>query len=446
MRSDGSPAKPPEKERHPAGAGKAKPGQTHSRGCGQVNMDTLAELEQQVRGCTDCPLHAGRTHAVPGEGPPDAELLFIGEGPGAQEDRQGRPFVGPAGSFLDDLLQSIGMSREQVYIANMVKCRPPNNRDPMSGEIAACRKYLDRQIELIDPLLIVTLGRFSMARFLPGQSISRVRGRLRQVDGRRIFPIMHPAAGLRRQEMRAAIEEDFGRIPALLDVLRMQAEPPPPGMASAVSASASSPTALREPEAAYEPEPAPSLWDAPAASPSVSSSPTGSEATDTGSDRRDVGDDANAAGDTNAGGGESDGDGNVANAAVNKDAGDDANFAGTGNRDTGDDTNAAVNTDAGDVANFAVAGNRDAGDGRNDTNIADDTDGGDDSDVADAGDTAAGDGGDDSGVADAGDTAADVGGDNGGTPPAKPQPPTPPAPPPAAAPAPEPPPGQVRMF
>ena len=412
-------------------------------------MDTLAELERQVRGCTDCPLHTGRTHAVPGEGPPDAELLFIGEGPGAQEDRQGRPFVGPAGSFLDDLLQSIGMSREQVYIANMVKCRPPNNRDPMPGEIAACRKYLDRQIELIDPLLIVTLGRFSMARFLPGQSISRVRGRLRQVDGRRIFPIMHPAAGLRRQEMRAAIEEDFGRIPALLDVLRMQAEPPPPGMASASApaASASSPAALREPEAAYEPEPAASLWDAPA------TSPAGNEATDTSSDRRDVGDDANAAGDTNAGGGESDGDGNVANAAVNKDAGDDANFAGAGNSDTGDggdDTNAAVNTYAGD--------------GRNDTNIADDTDGKDDSDVADAGDTAADVGEDDSDVADAGDTAAGVGGDennadgngdtaagddgdNGGPAPAKPKPPAPPAtPPPAAKPAPEPPPGQVRMF
>ena len=407
-------------------------------------MDTLAELERQVRGCTDCPLHTGRTHAVPGEGPPDAELLFIGEGPGAQEDRQGRPFVGPAGSFLDDLLQSIGMSREQVYIANMVKCRPPNNRDPMPGEIAACRKYLDRQIELIDPLLIVTLGRFSMARFLPGQSISRVRGRLRQVDGRRIFPIMHPAAGLRRQEMRAAIEEDFGRIPALLDVLRMQAEPPPPGMASAPAASASSPAALREPEAAYEPEPAPSLWDAPA------TSPAGNEATDNGNDSGDDGNDANAAGDTNVGGGESDGDGNVANAAVNKDAGDDANFAGAGNRDTGDggdDTNAAVNTyagDGGDDTNAAM--NTDAGDGRNDTNIADDTDGGDDSDVADAGDTAAGVGWDESNTEGAGNTVAGDDGDNGGAPPAKPQPPTPPAPPPTSGPAPAPPPGQVRMF
>ena len=188
-------------------------------------MDTLEDLAQRVRDCTDCPLHLSRTNAVPGEGPANAEILFIGEGPGFHEDRQGRPFVGPAGNFLEELLQSIGMTRDQVYIANMVKCRPPNNRDPAPSEISACSKFLDRQIELIDPLLIVTLGRFSMSRFFPGQSISRVRGRLRSAAGRQIFPIMHPAAGLRRQEMRAAIEEDFAKVPGLLDVLRMQAEP-----------------------------------------------------------------------------------------------------------------------------------------------------------------------------------------------------------------------------
>ena len=188
-------------------------------------MDTLAEVARVISACTDCQLHAGRTNAVPGEGPDAAELLFIGEGPGFHEDRQGRPFVGPAGNFLEDLLQSIGMSRDQVFIANMVKCRPPDNRDPVPSEIAACSKYLDRQIELLDPLLIVTLGRFSTARFIPGQSISRVRGRLRRVNGRHIFPVMHPAAGLRRQEMRAAIEEDFAKIPGLLDVLRIQSDP-----------------------------------------------------------------------------------------------------------------------------------------------------------------------------------------------------------------------------
>ena len=190
-------------------------------------MDTLADIARLVRECTDCPLHQGRTQAVPGEGPDAAELLFIGEGPGVQEDRQGRPFVGPAGAFLEELLQSIGMTRDQVYIANMVKCRPPNNRDPAPGEIAACAKYLERQIELIDPRLIVTLGRFSTGRFLPGQSISRVRGRLRTVNGRQIYPIMHPAAGLRRQEMKDAIIDDFEKLAGLLEVLRMDLEPPP---------------------------------------------------------------------------------------------------------------------------------------------------------------------------------------------------------------------------
>ena len=233
-------------------------------------METLEDLAQRVRNCTDCALHGGRTNAVPGEGPGDAEILFIGEGPGFHEDQQGRPFVGPAGNFLEELLQSIGMTRDQVYIANMVKCRPHNNRDPMPNEIAACRKYLDRQIELIDPLLIITLGRFSMSRFLPGQSISRVRGRLRSVDGRHIFPIMHPAAGLRRQEMRAAIEEDFAKVPGLLDVLRMQAEPASAG-------------AIHESPADYAAEPSPaaeslSLWDMTPAQPAASDSgPTESE-------------------------------------------------------------------------------------------------------------------------------------------------------------------------
>lgn len=216
-------------------------------------MDTLAEVARVVNACTDCQLHVGRTNAVPGEGPDGAELLFIGEGPGFHEDRQGRPFVGPAGNLLEDLLQSIGMTRDQVYIANMVKCRPPDNRDPVPNEIAACSKYLDRQIELLDPLLIVTLGRFSTARFILGQSISRVRGRLRRINGRHIFPIMHPAAGLRRQEMRAAIEEDFAKIPGLMDVLRIHSEP------------ASENAQIREAAASFEPAPSDqtrSLWDA----------------------------------------------------------------------------------------------------------------------------------------------------------------------------------------
>ena len=183
-------------------------------------MDSLQEIERLVAACTDCALHQGRRNAVPGEGDPNAELMFIGEGPGAQEDAQGRPFVGAAGGFLEELLHSIGLTRRQVYIANMVKCRPPQNRDPLPEEMGACSKYLNRQIELIDPLLIVTLGRFSLARFFPGEGITRARGRLRERDGRRIYPIMHPAAALYRQEMRGLIVEDFKRIPDILEQAR----------------------------------------------------------------------------------------------------------------------------------------------------------------------------------------------------------------------------------
>ena len=179
-------------------------------------MNSLQEIAQMVARCSDCDLHRGRTNAVPGEGADNSDLMFIGEGPGVQEDRQGRPFVGPAGLFLEELLASIGMNRRQVYIANMVKCRPPQNRDPLPVEMDACSKYLNRQIELIDPKLIVTLGRFSLARFFPGESISRARGRVREKDGRRIYPIMHPAAALYRHEMRGSIMEDFRRIPEIL--------------------------------------------------------------------------------------------------------------------------------------------------------------------------------------------------------------------------------------
>ena len=180
-------------------------------------MDSLHEVAQLVQQCIDCPLSQTRTNAVPGEGPDNADLMFIGEGPGFHEDRQGRPFVGPAGQFLDGLLASIGTNRRQVFVANMIKCRPPENRDPMPHEISACRKYLERQIELVNPKLIVTLGRFSLGYFFPGESISRVRGRVREKNGRRVYPVMHPAAGLRRQELRASIIQDFQAIPLLLE-------------------------------------------------------------------------------------------------------------------------------------------------------------------------------------------------------------------------------------
>ncbi len=184
---------------------------------------SLAELEQvarEVSGCTRCPLHRGRTQSVPGEGPPGAEIVFIGEAPGYNEDRTGRPFVGQAGRLLEDLLASIGLKRSDVFICNVVKCRPANNRDPYPAEIEACRPYLDRQLAAIQPRLVVTLGRYSMARYIPGESISRVHGQARRVGETWVLPMFHPAAALHKEQYRSLLQQDFGRIPALLDRVR----------------------------------------------------------------------------------------------------------------------------------------------------------------------------------------------------------------------------------
>jgi len=194
-------------------------------------MNSLDEIARLVRQCSDCELGRGRKNAVPGEGSPDADLMIIGEGPGAQEDLLGRPFVGRAGQFLDELLGYIGLKREDVFIANMVKCRPPENRDPLPAEVSACNKYLERQIELLDPLLIVTLGRVSLARFFPGESMTRARGKVREKDGRFIYPVMHPAAALYRQEVRPGIIEDFKAIPKVLDDIRNSSAAPIPAPA-----------------------------------------------------------------------------------------------------------------------------------------------------------------------------------------------------------------------
>jgi len=167
--------------------------------------------------CQECGLAKGRTRVVPGEGPEPAEIMFIGEAPGFHEDRQGRPFVGPAGQFLEELLGLVGLRRDQVYIGNVVKCRPPNNRDPLPTEIAACKHWLDAQIRLVNPQIIVTLGRYSMARWFPGQSISKVHGRPVERDGVLIFPMYHPAAALHQNSLRAAIEEDMRKLPDLLE-------------------------------------------------------------------------------------------------------------------------------------------------------------------------------------------------------------------------------------
>lgn len=172
----------------------------------------LDDLARQIRTCTRCPLHQTRTRAVPGEGPPSARVMCIGEAPGFYEDRSGRPFVGAAGHFLNELLTLAGLKREDVFITNIVKCRPPNNRDPLPEEIEACKGYLEEQLRLIAPQVIVTLGRFAMGYFLPEAKISQVHGQVFHVQGRIVVPMYHPAAGLYREPLRAVIEEDFRRL------------------------------------------------------------------------------------------------------------------------------------------------------------------------------------------------------------------------------------------
>jgi len=176
----------------------------------------LRQLARTVHDCTRCPLHQGRIRAGPGEGPPNAEIMLIGEGPGFYEDKQGRPFVGASGKFLEELLGSIGYKREDVFIANVVKCRPPNNRDPQPEELAACQGYLDRQIELIDPKVIVTLGRYSMYHFLPGASITKIHGQSHRLGNRLVVPMFHPAAALHQPKYRPLLVEDFQRLPQFI--------------------------------------------------------------------------------------------------------------------------------------------------------------------------------------------------------------------------------------
>jgi uracil-DNA glycosylase len=183
----------------------------------------LQQLDATIRQCPLCDLSTTRTKAVPGDGPSNAELMFIGEGPGFNEDRQGRPFVGAAGQFLDQMLAGIGLERRQVFVTNVVKCRPPNNRDPLPAEIAACAPYLVKQIGLINPLVIVTLGRHSMARFFPGEKISAIHGTARAVDGRTVVALYHPAAALHQQSLRTTLEEDFRKLPHYIEEARSRA-------------------------------------------------------------------------------------------------------------------------------------------------------------------------------------------------------------------------------
>ncbi len=179
-------------------------------------MFELRDVHSSVSTCEKCGLCKTRTHAVPGEGPDNAEIMFIGEGPGFHEDQQARPFVGPAGKFLDELLASIGLKRSDVYITNVIKCRPPGNRDPLSSEIDACKTWLDKQLELIKPKMVVTLGRYSMARYFSNQTISKVHGTAKKSGDFTVFAMYHPAAALHQQSLRNTIIEDMKKIPSLL--------------------------------------------------------------------------------------------------------------------------------------------------------------------------------------------------------------------------------------
>jgi uracil-DNA glycosylase len=177
----------------------------------------LEDVAREVASCTLCDLHYSRKRAVPGEGPVDASILMVGEGPGFYENEQGRPFVGAAGKFLEELLASIGMKRSDVFITNVVKCRPPQNRDPLPAEIQTCtKKYLARQIIAINPKVIVTLGRFSMGLFLPDARISVAHGQSMWVKGRLIVPMYHPAAALHQNALKPILQKDFARLPELI--------------------------------------------------------------------------------------------------------------------------------------------------------------------------------------------------------------------------------------
>lgn len=182
--------------------------------------ETLAQVAKEVVVCKKCALSRSRKNAVPGEGPDHAEIMFIGEAPGFHENEKGLPFVGAAGNFLNELLAQAGLKRSDVWITNVVKCRPPGNRDPLPEEIATCDQYLERQIEAIDPKIIITLGRYSMNKFMPGAKISAVHGQMRKVGERFVIAMFHPAAALHQASIKPAIMKDFAQLPMLLEQAR----------------------------------------------------------------------------------------------------------------------------------------------------------------------------------------------------------------------------------
>jgi DNA polymerase len=181
----------------------------------------LEKLAKKIKVCTRCELHRSRKEAVPGEGPTHAEIMFIGEAPGARENDQGRPFVGAAGKFLDQLLEQAGVTRADVWITNVVKCRPPGNRDPLPDEIETCTgNYLQHQIEIVNPSIIVTLGRHSMGLFFKGAKITQIHGQMRQVGDRFVIAMYHLAAALHQLSLKPAIMADFARLPEVLKEAR----------------------------------------------------------------------------------------------------------------------------------------------------------------------------------------------------------------------------------
>lgn len=208
-----------------------------------VRAQALERLSEHLRGCTRCPLSEGRTTVVVGAGDPDADLMFVGEAPGANEDRTGLPFVGQAGKLLDGLLGDIGLARDQVFIANVLKCRPPGNRDPRPEEIDACRGYLEEQVALIRPRVVCTLGNFA-TKLLSGRpdGISQVHGQPLPVAFAGVevllYPVFHPAAALYTRAMLGSLQEDFARSPGLIsghadpgDVAARDATPAAPAAA-----------------------------------------------------------------------------------------------------------------------------------------------------------------------------------------------------------------------
>lgn len=191
-----------------------------------MQVDTeLGNLVREIAACQACGLAKTRHKTVPGDVAPGARVVFIGEAPGYHEDQQGHPFVGPAGQFLGELLASIGLKRSDVAILNVIKCRPPNNRDPQPDELDACDHFLRRQVALIRPKVVVTLGRYSMGKFFPGETISKIHGQARRRDGVTYLPLYHPAAALHQPALRRLIEEDFRKLPDLLAASAAPDEP-----------------------------------------------------------------------------------------------------------------------------------------------------------------------------------------------------------------------------